>query len=334
MSDSDYPQLSVLAQNETMHNLVGVSACVTTGIYCRPDCTAKPNPHNVLEFSSAAAAEASHYRACLRCRPYRTERNVPWTGPEVVCQAVTLIAAGVLDDKTDGELAHQLGVSDRHLRRLFIQHLSITPDQLARSRRAHFARRLLDDTELNIAEIAFASGFGSVRQLNRVLTETFKATPTELRAKRRRSDLLVADGGLAIRLPHTTNFSFAEKLRHLEIEAIPGVESILGNVYRRTILHKGHPGVVEVRQQTSTELRLTLHLSSLGELTHIADRIRRLLGVDSMPEPWSAAEELFRCDSRLEHDPERQKQAVAVFLAEHATPITGLQPWSLSHVIN
>ena len=95
----------------------------------------------------------------------------------------------------------RLGASTRHLRRLFLEHAGVTPDGLARSSRAHFARRLLDDTDLSVTEIAYASGFGSVRQFNRCMLETFRATPTELRAKRRSTDRLAADGGLCLRIP-------------------------------------------------------------------------------------------------------------------------------------
>jgi AraC family transcriptional regulator, regulatory protein of adaptative response / DNA-3-methyladenine glycosylase II len=126
------------------------AAVVTTGIYCRPGCGAHPNPENVVRFGLAAAAEAAGFRACLRCRPYRAADLVVWSGPELVCRAVQMILDGALDNGTDGTLAARLGVSARHLRRLFTTHLGVTPDGLARSARAHFARRLLDDTDLTI----------------------------------------------------------------------------------------------------------------------------------------------------------------------------------------
>jgi AraC family transcriptional regulator, regulatory protein of adaptative response / DNA-3-methyladenine glycosylase II len=164
------------------------SAVVTTGIYCRPDCGGRPLPEHVRRFELAAAAEAAGFRACLRCRPYRTAQPVSWTGPELVCRAVQLILAGALDGGTETQLGARLGVSARHLRRLFLAHLGVTPDALGRSRRAHFARRLLDDTDLTSTEIAFAAGFGSVRQLNRACLAIFRASPSELRARRQHSD--------------------------------------------------------------------------------------------------------------------------------------------------
>jgi AraC family transcriptional regulator of adaptative response / DNA-3-methyladenine glycosylase II len=150
------------------------SAVVTTGIYCRPGCGSKPLAENIRTFELPAAAEAAGFRACLRCRPYRVAGPVGSDAPELVCRAVQLVIDGVLDDGVETDLAARLGVSARQLRRLFHDHLGLTPDQLARSRRAHFARRLLDDSELTIADIAFASGFGSLRQFNRAMTEVFR----------------------------------------------------------------------------------------------------------------------------------------------------------------
>jgi len=130
------------------------SAVVTTGIYCRPGCSAQPRAENVRIFPLAAAAEAAGYRACLRCRPYRWPQSVSCTAPELVCRAVRLILAGALDRRSEAELGSRLGVSPRHLRRLFNAHLGLTPVGLARSARVHFARRLLDDTDLTITEVA------------------------------------------------------------------------------------------------------------------------------------------------------------------------------------
>jgi AraC family transcriptional regulator of adaptative response / DNA-3-methyladenine glycosylase II len=222
------------------HRRMPLSAVTTTGIYCHPGCTASPLPGNVIEYPSAAAAEADGFRACLRCRPYRTAHADPWVlDPELVCRAVRLILAGGLDDANEDDLAARLGVSGRHLRRVFLDHVGATPDQVARSRRAHFARRLLDDTDLSITDVAFAAGFGSVRQMNRLMQDVFKASPSELRAKRRRADRLVADGGLDTRLTFRPPLDWDETLAFLAMRAIPGVESITttdaGAVYRRTI---------------------------------------------------------------------------------------------------
>jgi len=178
----------------------GFSAVVTTGIYCRPGCSARPNPGNVRHFDLAAAAEAAGFRACLRCRPYRTNPPQDRVASETVCRAIRLVVDGGLGSASEDAVAARMGVSARHLRRLFHEQVGVTPLQLARSSRAHFARRLLDDTDLSVTDIAFASGFGSLRQFNRTVGEIFRATPRELRARRRAADRLVADGGLLLRL--------------------------------------------------------------------------------------------------------------------------------------
>ncbi|RSM51923.1 hypothetical protein DMB66_40860 [Actinoplanes sp. ATCC 53533] len=213
-----------------------VGAVLTTGIYCRDDCPARPHPANTARYRSAAAAEAAGFRACHRCRPYRQDSITVGDMPDLVCRGIHLIADGALDDATDSALAGRLAVSPRHLRRMFLKHAGVTPDQLARSRRAHFARRLLDDTDLRIADIAFAAGFGSVRQLNRVLADVFHGTPRELRARRRVTDRLQADGGLAVRLSHDGSPDFTAALRRLAARATPSVEEVSG-----TFLSAHHP---------------------------------------------------------------------------------------------
>lgn len=257
------------------------SAVVTTGIYCRPDCSARPDPKNVRHFESAAAAEAGGFRACLRCRPYRSPRPLAWQGPELVCRAVHLILDGALDGATESELAGRLGVSPRHLRRLFAEHVGATPDQLARSRRAHFARRLLDDTDLNVTDIAFACGFGSVRQLNRACLDVFRAPPRELRARRRRTDRLVADGGLVLRLPFAGSLDWDRMIGYFEMRAIPGVETVDRGVYRRTIVVDGDPGVLEISRGADDHLVLRAHLPHWEGLIHIVERARRIFSLDA-----------------------------------------------------
>jgi AraC family transcriptional regulator, regulatory protein of adaptative response / DNA-3-methyladenine glycosylase II len=257
-----------------------VFAVVTTGIYCRPTCGAQPRPGNVRPFPLAAAAEAAGYRACLRCRPYRAPQSVPWTSPELVCRAVRLILDGALDGATEAQLGRRLGVSARHLRRLFIAHLGVTPDGLARSARAHFARRLLDDTDLTITEIAFAAGFGSQRQFNRACQEVFRASPHALRAKRRKTDRLVADGGLLLRLPFAGPLDWDATVAYLAARVAPGVEHVSDAVYRRTITVAGDPGVLELYPGGDDHLLLRAHLPHWEELVHLVNRARHIANLD------------------------------------------------------
>ena len=119
------------------------SAVVTTGIYCRPGCAARPLARNVQTFDHPAEAEAAGFRACYRCRPYRVAAPVTTNAPELVCEAVQQIIGGVMDDGgTEAMLAARIGMSARNLRRLFLRHLGVSPDQLARSRRGQAGRQL------------------------------------------------------------------------------------------------------------------------------------------------------------------------------------------------
>jgi AraC family transcriptional regulator of adaptative response / DNA-3-methyladenine glycosylase II len=335
----------------------GVSAVVTTGIYCRPGCSARPRTENVRRFALAAAAEAAGYRACLRCRPYRSPQPMVWTEPELVCRAVRLIMAGALDGETEAALGARLGVSARHLRRLFATHLGVTPDGLARSARAHFARRLLDDTDLSIGEVALASGFGSVRQFNRVCTDVFRASPTALRARRRVSDRLVADGGLSLRLPFDGPLDWDLTLRYLDTRAIPGVESVAGDTYRRTVVVDGDPGVLELLPGGRDHLVLRVHLPHWEELIHVVDRARRIpnleLALDAPvrhladdpivgsslavrpglrpPGTWDAFETGVRAILGQQVTIGAANTLAGRLVARLGEPVAGLEPFGLTH---
>ena len=191
-----------------------------------------------------------------------------------------LILDGALDHGTEAELGARLGISARHLRRLFRAELGVTPDGLARSARVHFARRLLDDTDLTVTEIAFAAGFGSLRQLNRACLEVFRESPRQLRARRRKTDRLVADGGLLLRLTYRGALDWGRLLAFLGSRAIPGVEHVSGDTYRRTIVSDGDPGVIELWPGGDDHLLLLAHLPHWQELVHLVQRVRRIAGLD------------------------------------------------------
>ena len=334
------------------------AAVVTTGIYCGPGCGARPNQENVVRFGLAAAAEAAGFRACLRCRPYRAADLVVWSGPELVCRAVQMILDGALDNGTEGTLGARLGVSARHLRRLFTSHLGVTPDGLARSARAHFARRLLDDTDLTILEVGFAAGYGSVRQFNRACADIFRASPRELRARRRTRDRLVADGGLRLRLPFEGPLDWAALLSYLGTRAIPGVESVADGTYRRTIVVEDSPGVLELRVGDRDQLILVAHLPHWGELTHIAQRARRIAGLEldlaeatehlgrdprigpivrarpgiRVPGTWDAFETGVRAIVGQQVSIAAANTITGRLVQQLGTPVAGLTPMGLTHM--
>ena len=329
------------------------SAVVTTGIYCRPGCGARPLARNTRTYEHPAAAEAAGFRACLRCRPYRVAAPIAAGAPELVCRAWQLIIDGVLDGGTEAALAERVGLSPRHLRRLFLTHLGATPDQMARSRRAHFARRLLDDTDLTVLDVAFASGFGSLRQFNRAMREIFHASPTDLRDRRHRADRLAADGGLVLRVPHVPGYDWDATRGLLAARAVPGVEEVDGSAYRRTITVDGAPGVLEVSPGGDGFLLLRAHLPYWEGLIHVVDRAARVLGVDTdqadgvatlaadpvlgplvrrrpglaVPGAWSALEVGVRAVMERGDDPGARLEAV---VAELGTFVPGL-PGGLTH---
>ena len=259
-----------------------LSCVVTTGIYCRAGCPALPKRENVTRRRSSVAAEAAGFRPCLRCRPDRLAQTYFINGaPDPVQRAILLIGEGALDSSTEDVLGHRIGLSGRQLRRLFVEHVGATPSFVARSRRAHFARRLLDESDLSVTEIAFAAGFNSSRQLNRAMLDTFRFTPTDLRAKRRESDRLVADGGLPLRTPYDGAFSFHQMLRFAETRAVSGIEAVDASTYRRTITTCGHPGVLEVSDAGYRKHLLVLaHLPTYNALIDDIARVRRLFGLD------------------------------------------------------
>jgi AraC family transcriptional regulator of adaptative response / DNA-3-methyladenine glycosylase II len=239
---------------------------------------------------------------------------------------VDLIASGELDNGSEVELAARLAVSERHLRRMFRVHIGATPDQLARSRRAHFARRLLDDTDLSVTDIAFAAGFGSLRQFNRVMATTFRAAPHELRRRRRRADRLVADGGLALRVPLSAGARL-DRLSHLADRAIGGIESATTTHYRRTVTMDGDPGVIDICSAAPDAVRLVAHIPRIDGLIHLVDQVRRLLA----GQPWSRYEGGIR-NIVADHAGAAANDVLGRIVAEHGMPIAGLQPFGLTRI--
>jgi len=158
----------------------------TTGIYCRPICPATPpRSENVTFYPTAAAASEAGYRPCLRCRPECAPGTPAWAGTSTTVQrGLRLIADGALDDGNVEGLAERLGVTSRHLRRLFTKHVGASPLTVAHTQRLHFAKRLIDQTALSMQEISVAAGFGSVRRFNDTFRKTYARTPRELRRGR------------------------------------------------------------------------------------------------------------------------------------------------------
>jgi AraC family transcriptional regulator of adaptative response / DNA-3-methyladenine glycosylase II len=263
-------------------------AVTTTRIYCRPICPAKrPLKKNVRIYASAAAAEAAGFRPCLRCRPEVAPWTSAWNGTSTtVSRALRLIGEGALDDGDVEVLAQRLGVTSRHMRRLFEEHLGASPIAVAQSRRIHFARTLLADTSLPITDVAFAAGFGSVRRFNAEMKRAYRMAPRDMRRGR------VADeGDIVVRLPYRAPFDYHGLLAFLRPRAIAGVEAVTHDEYRRTIAVGDVHGVIRVRD-AGDSLLLSVPRAFTHTLKPIVDRVRRLF--DVFADPDTIAEDLER----------------------------------------
>lgn len=257
---------------------------VTTGIYCRPVCPSPPpRLKHVRFFACAAAAEAGGFRPCRRCHPEAAPGTPGWLGTSaVVSRALRLIADCALDEAPVEALASRLGIGGRQLRRLFAQHLGASPIEVARARRVHFARTLLDDTALPMTQIAFAAGFRSLRQFNHSMHETFGRAPRELRNSV--TSVMRMASELIIRLPYRPPLAWSTMLGFLEARAIPGVEVVQGDSYRRTVDINGTQGCVEISHDFSHHrLVVRVDLPVSAGLLSLAERARRLFDLNADP---------------------------------------------------
>ena len=220
------------------------TAVVSTGIYCRPVCPApSPKSANVRYYPSAAAAAEAGFRPCLRCRPEASPGTPGWTGaPSSVSRGLRLIAESALDEGSVEDLAGKLGMGSRHLRRLFLEHLGATPVAIAQTRRVHFAKRLIDETDLPMTEVAMASGFGSIRRFNATFRGLYGRSPSELR----RHEGARTPGQYEFRLEYRPPYDWDALIAFLAARATPGVESVTPEEYRRTITLDGEAGAITV----------------------------------------------------------------------------------------
>ncbi|MBS2011621.1 MAG: helix-turn-helix domain-containing protein [Deltaproteobacteria bacterium] len=259
---------------------VGVT---TTGVYCRPVCTARtPGRDRCRYFRSAAEAEREGFRACFRCRP----ELAPGTSTVDASARLAALAMRRIEEGTSDidELAGSLGVSARHLRRVLEAELGVSPVELLQTKRAGLARQLLLGTTLPVTDIAFASGFASIRRFNSVVRERFGRTPTELRAKARAASGRARREGLVLRLDYRPPLDWDALIAFLGARAIPGVELAEGGVYRRTVRIGDHTGVLSVRPDPSrAALVCEASLTLAPVVLQVVARVRRLFDLDARP---------------------------------------------------
>src|SRR5215831_14581050 len=260
-------------------------AVSSTRIYCRPICTVKqPKRENCRFFASAAAAESSGYRPCLRCRPELAPGNASVDATTRLAQA----AATMLEDRDEEGLATvaaRLGVTDRHLRRAFGAEFGVSPVEFAQTQRLLLAKRLLTDTALPVTEVAFASGFGSVRRFNALFRQRYRLKPGQLRGQRHAAP---AADALQFELSFRPPFDWPAVSAFLGARAIAGVESLENGRYRRTVRiqndGKEHAGWISVEMSPKKPtLRVTVSASLVKVLPPVLSRVKALMDLACNP---------------------------------------------------
>lgn len=278
------------------------TAVSSTGIYCRPSCPARtPKPEHVAFYLTSAAAHEAGFRACKRCLPEAAPGTPAWDlRRDLAGRAMRLIADGVVDREGIAGLAARLGYSERHVHRVLVAELGAGPLALARARRAQSARVLLVGSDLPMAQVAFAAGFGSVRQFNETVAQVFATAPQQLRARARphARTAPVADGvRLDVDLPVRGPFDAPGVFAFLAARAVPGVEATEVAPdrlrYARTLTLPSGPGAIDVVAVPSRtggwQLSARLELTSLADVAPAVARVRRLLDLDADPGAVDAA---------------------------------------------
>ena len=269
----------------------------STGVYCRPICPAStPKRENCLFLPCAAAAQEAGFRPCLRCRPEASPGTPAWLGTSAtVSRALRLIGEGLLDCGSVADLAERLGVGERHLRRLFLRHLGAAPLAVAQNRRLLFAKKLLDETGLPIAQVAFASGFASIRRFNAAVRAGYGRTPRELRRAHRGPGRDRSETKL--RLPFRQPFDWPGLLAFFALRAIPGVEAVCDGSYTRSVEIGGARGTIRVEAPAEGPkgrgrgrgnaaercLLACIRVDAPAPLIEVAERLRRIFDLGADP---------------------------------------------------
>jgi AraC family transcriptional regulator, regulatory protein of adaptative response / DNA-3-methyladenine glycosylase II len=278
-----------LSARDTRFDGVFFTGVTTTGIYCRPVCSVKtPRESSCQFFGTAAAAEAAGFRPCLRCRP----ELAPYALQQNLAHAVwQRIAAGALNDGDTERLATEVGLSSRQLRRVLLQHFGVTPVELAQTQRLLFAKKLLQETRMTMADIAYSSGFGSVRRFNALFAERYGIAPGDIR----RATVREGSNGdaLTLRLAYRPPFDWPRMLRYLGGRAIPGVEAVMpdgerGSYLRSVRIGEAHGWLRATHLPARRQLELEVAPSLAAVLMPLLSRVRAQFDLDANPEVIAA----------------------------------------------
>lgn len=252
----------------------------TTGIYCRPICPARPKRENVEFFTNRLEAEKKGYRPCLRCHPESAPLSPTWIGSSaIVKRAIKILHNQDITEFDEDKFAEHFGVSARHLRRLFIEEIGKTPKQLASENRLNLSRQLIVETSLPMTEIAFASGFTSIRRFNAAFKERFKRNPTEIRRQKS-----AVDGAIKISLPYRPPFNYEALIYSYELHKIGKLEWFENNRMHRIIEHKGVVGQIAISNDPKkSKLILEIDFPDTSHIHTIVSKVRNLFDLDSDP---------------------------------------------------
>jgi len=259
----------------------------TTRVYCRPVCPSRlAYDRHRRFFDSAAAAERAGFRPCLRCRPELAPGRAVLDAVSRLAQAAAQrITAGALNGRSVADLAHELGVSERHLRRALEREIGVPPLELALTQRLLLAKRLLVDTELPVTRVAYASGFQSLRRFNAAFREQYGMPPSALRRRPRAALPRCAEESMQLTLAYRAPFAWRALLAVLRGNAIPGVEVVWGRRYGRTVRIDGHSGVVFAEDAPAGRHHVAVEVSAslLPVLMPLIAGLRRLFDLDAEP---------------------------------------------------
>jgi AraC family transcriptional regulator of adaptative response / DNA-3-methyladenine glycosylase II len=292
--DSYYRALSARDRRFDGVFFVGVKS---TGIYCRPVCPARtPRRDRCRFFVAAAAAEQAGFRPCLRCRPELAPGQAPVDSKSRVAHDIAArIESGALDDGGSLEhLAKEFGLSSRQLRRIVAAELGVSPVELAQTRRLLLAKQLLTETRLPIIEVAYASGFASVRRFNALFRAHYRLTPSRFR---KAVDSPADEHTLRLTLSYRPPLAWDEILGFLAARAITGVEAVEDRTYLRTVALRKHRGWLRVgRAENGHALSVDLSPSLTPVLPNVLARLRSLFDLDARPD---VVAEHLSADERL-----------------------------------
>lgn len=280
LTDKDFKK--IIARRDRRYDGRFYFGVITTGIYCRPICPARPKPENIRIFKSMSEAENNGFRPCRRCRPDAAPGSKLLDGTmNTVARALRIIQSAEGDSLDVERLAAMLGVSDRHLRRLFDDHLGASPIDIMVTRRLHFAKKVLHESAMPVAAVAYASGFHSLRRFNEAFKEHFHVSPTQMR---RQFDH-VTDAVLTLRIPIRLPYDFDQVLAYLKRHETYGVEGVEGGTYYRFVLNDDGIGSVHVSRgrRDQDHLVAAFHDIPLVSVRGILERLKILFDTEHNP---------------------------------------------------